>query len=347
MKKKLWYKVSERSKEFYTNRAPTYEKYFKPLNPIGDATPKELFDFLTNNKKAIYSSSGLFYKVIKKGPRIELPSGVYSYSYIEFSSKYSNQLFPIELREDLFIETNSIYNQVTSDIKRFLENEAIYKDNGALYKKGILLYGPPGTGKTSLIRHIIKTTIPKDAIVIFLGESLPSEDMIVTLKKSLKDRLKVFVFEEITHHTEDSYCTKKLLTFLDGEESLNNCLTIATTNYPENLPLNIADRESRFDQIYKIDFPNSAERLKILSFYLKREPSKEEMKDTSGLSFAAIKEAVFFSILRGVSLIDSLSLTKDRKQKVKKAFSESKALGIGRGEESEQENREDAEEFFK
>ena len=183
------------------------------------------------------------------------------------------------------------------------------------------------THNTSIIRVLVKNEIPKDSVVVFF-EFMPTTDAVNAMKKSLSERLKVFVFEELANLLEHSKM-ERVLDFLDGEKSIDRTLMIATTNYPERLPGNIIERPSRFDKMYKMGHPKAKERKLILGHYLMREALDEEVKATDGLSTAALKEISLLTHLRKLTVMEAAKLMKDHSALVKKDFSETKSLGFG------------------
>lgn len=186
------------------------------------------------------------------------------------------------------------------------------------------------THNTSMLRCIVANELPKDAVVIFF-ETMPSNGFIKKMKETLGSRLKLFVFEELANVVEGSRL-ERVLDFLDGEKSIDKTLMIATTNYPERLPGNIVERPSRFDKLYKMGHPKASERKLLLNHYLLRPATEEEVTATDGLSTAAIKECSFLVHMKKISLAEAAKLLKTHSELVKKEFSESRPIGLGRGD---------------
>jgi SpoVK/Ycf46/Vps4 family AAA+-type ATPase len=192
------------------------------------------------------------------------------------------------------------------------------------------LYGPPGNGKTSLIREVIRAQISapvsNDAVIIFM-DRIPPRRFIRTIQATLSNRLKVVIFEELAAALKNSELDHALA-FLDGETSLDRCLILATTNYPERLPGNIVDRPSRFDKLYRISDPDEQCRELLLENYLGRKIEPSEIQTTKGLSTAGIREACLLVRLKNIPFTDASLLLQRHRDFVKKEFGAIKEIGF-------------------
>jgi SpoVK/Ycf46/Vps4 family AAA+-type ATPase len=340
--KKMWAFQQKSIGSFYSIDAPVKFIY----NYTGDGskkpTPKELLEIKDKVEKEftqqdqVYVASviyqtieGLvFSQVLNEDLCVTLPDGIYKYSPIERSS-WPERLVPIEIRDDEYVSVKGISNDIIRDIKWFVENEALYSKLNIMYKYGLLLYGPPGEGKTSLIRDILSKHMPEGAVAIMIGNKFPEPSFMNHIKLTLKDRFKIFVFEEISHLTSDRYhCLEQLLSFLDGEDSMNKSIIIGTTNYPEQLPGNIVNRPSRFDKIYKVGSLSEEDRTSMLTRFLLRAPTASEVINTYGKSTAMIKEICTVSHKRQCSL-DEATIVLEKQAKIASSdFMERKGIGI-------------------
>lgn len=328
-----WYVNETSTDKYYTNEVATKREYIHHGEGNSMPTPKELKELLEANPEGFLEDfTGLVRVYDAKGTvkkPVELPSGCYTHQPGSHSGSPPERLVPTELRKDSYIKMESIYNPLVDDIKAFLANEAIYRQIGTIYKRGLLLYGPPGEGKTSLIRCLAKNELPADAVVIFF-EVMPSPSFIEHLKLTLSTRMKFFIFEELANMIENARL-ERVLDFLDGEKSIDKTCMIATTNYPERLPGNIVERPSRFDKLYKMGHPKSSERKLLLTHYLTRIPTDEEVKMTEGLSTAALKECCFLIHLRGMTMELATKALKKHSELVKSDFADpKKQMGLGR-----------------
>jgi hypothetical protein len=230
----------------------------------------------------------------------ELPFGCYK--YVQENEDPCDRLVPIALREDFFLCNQELFKQIETDVIKFQEAQAIYEEMQVLYKRGVLLYGDPGSGKTSLIRYLTKTLFKQDCHIIWM-DHIPGLSLVREFCKI--KTLKVFVIEEISSANRNAYEMKVLLEFLDGESSVSNSLVLATTNYPEELAKNLADRPSRFDLVIEIKDPTPTEAKAFFEHFLKQK--LDGMFETDelfrGLSISHIKEVCLLSKFYGWPLL--------------------------------------------
>lgn len=190
---------------------------------------------------------------------------------------------------------DSLISNVLEEINKFWSTGDVFKQYGFLQRRGYLLYGPPGTGKTVLVKQIIDRIV-KDRGIVILSNVPPSmvSKALQYLNKIEPSRQIVCVYEDI-----DAIIARwgeaELLALLDGEDSTDHVLNIATTNYPEKLDKRIISRPRRFDRIIKISYPDAEMR----KFYFKHKMPdisdvelNDWVKNTDEFTFAALTELV-------------------------------------------------------
>lgn len=291
-------------------------------------TPKQVAEFLDKHPGADFIRGNIFTIYDHKRtdePEVELPAGTYSYE--PGNPDNPPRLIPMDLRRDSYLETPGMFGDLATDVKDFLGAEGIYRDMGIQYRRGILLYGPPGNGKTSLIRELVRKSIPEDSLVIFM-DLLPGRSFIDAIRKTLADRMKVFVFEELAAVMEQTRL-EKVLDFLDGERSVDRSIVLATTNFPEKLPHNLVDRPSRFDRLYKMPDPDDATRKTMMEYFLKTTVGEQDVVATRGLSIVALREVAILVKKSRYSVPKAVKQLKEHRELVKKEFAESKSIGFG------------------
>lgn len=253
--------------------------------------------------------------------KVILPPGTYNYKPSGMSTP--ERLLATKNRTDSHVPLEKQYAPIVSAVNEFLNSHEVYKQINVLYKRGFLLYGPAGTGKTSGLRTIIANHLPQDAVVITL-DTIMSDEFILFLKKTLSNRLKVFIIEELANVCNRSDLIERTLTFLDGENSLNNSIIFATTNYPEKLEANIVDRPSRFDAIFKIGTPDQQEREVLMKFFLQREVTIDEVTNCKDMTTAQIKEVCILSQIKKISVIECANKMRAHSKLVQKEFMDTK-----------------------
>jgi hypothetical protein len=288
-------------------------KYLNKLQKIADRNPKITFSHynremlrLFREKRPISIAGGKFY----------LFDGGYPYP--------DQYLVPLDLRDEKIFHLDK-YQDLINFIREFSHKKDFYTQRNLFYKAGIFLYGPPGNSKTTFIRYLLKNVIDPTAVVIWCN-ALPG----VTLTQELRkiSGLKVLIFEELTTTVSNEYAIKKFLEFTDGENSLNNCLIFATTNYPEQLSANVVDRKGRFDKMVRFDNPDTIQRREIiLNYYPECNSIDDYVKATKDFSFADIRECYIQQDIYGVDFLTSCKQFKDHKQFVKDHFNKGTKIG--------------------
>ncbi len=313
---------------------------------------EELFDEIDSQEDPIYTgdfeeeikleSSYIQWSVGENGRYIpchktiqKVPSGIYELGmsqelgfHIQRQLHFSDDLMELPMKET---------QEILADIKKFWNNEAVFKRYGYTHKRGILLHGPPGNGKSYLIQVLARHMINEmkgivlnlkdhQGIELFLNYAGP---VIRTIER---DRPIIVLMEDIDNILEYSNSTlTKILNILDGLKQINKVVYIATTNYPEKLQERISNRPSRFDRKVRIGPPDAA----VREYYIRHKLKKEDIKkidvklwveETEGLSISHIKELIVSTIILGMSFEEALEIMK---QMGNRTSSNNDGKGIG------------------
>ena len=197
-------------------------------------------------------------------------------------------ILPAELKKDIVDNT-----------ELFFQKNDFFEGLGIPRKRGFLLVGQPGNGKTFLCHAMafhMHTMFNVKALTFNINASIDT-DLIIDLYRIAAERSPALVIiEDIESLLTDTGVTRSgLLNVLDGLNSPNGVLTIATTNYPERLDPALAHRPSRFDRVWTIPLPDANQRIEYLQTLFSSYNFSEDMytafaKKTEGWSMAYIKE---------------------------------------------------------
>jgi len=228
---------------------------------------------------------------------------------------------------DSLIFPNDFKQQIVGDFERFLDSRERYQSFGAPWKRGILFTGPPGNGKTHFIRALINhLEIPCFYVKSFeMGDHFASSGIQYVYKTVRRTRPCILVLEDLDSLIDDSNRTY-FLNELDGFESNDGIITVATTNHPERLDSAILERPSRFDQKWNFALPGVSERRRYLELWNQKLPDDAKLIDrhldilsesSQKFSYAFLKELCLGSILKWVqedakhSLFDTMNLYRE------------------------------------
>jgi len=208
--------------------------------------------------------------------------------------------------KDIVLQKGAIDN-LNRHVINFISNLEKYKDAGIRSSRGILLTGPPGTGKTLCCSILINQT---DSTVIYVTRNAVTDrgqiDDLYKLARFLAPTLVVFedidTLGGIDREDADHPLLGEFLNCLAGVEENEGVITLATTNYPQNLDWALADRPGRFDVRINFGYPDVDARRLIFEKYLNNcEQSKINYKSwakkTDGYSGAYLRELAALSFM--------------------------------------------------
>ena len=146
-----------------------------------------------------------------------------------------------------------VFDKARKAVQKFVLPE-MYKAREAMnmmHKIGVVFDGKPGTGKTFLAGQIASTLAAEhNAIsIISTDHEISYPGLVDHIREFDKDRLIVIVMDEFEksrarYHSE-------MLSFLDGTDSRDNVVVIATINDITEMPSYLKDRPGRFENILK------------------------------------------------------------------------------------------------
>ena len=184
---------------------------------------------------------------------------------------------------------------VINNVRAFWKAKPVFKHLGLMHKRGGLLWGPPGTGKTAAVEILAQDVINSGGVVLMCEDHpRPLRDCIGYIRSVEPDRPIVCIMEDL----EDLIAAdeRTLLSMLDGENSVEGIVYMATTNNITQIPERIRNRPSRFDEVLEVGFPSLASRRAYLAArthgYLEAPMLDKWAADTQGMGMSHLRELI-------------------------------------------------------
>ncbi len=232
----------------------------------------------------------------------------------------------LDLSMDEYISVKS--TDIREHINTFVKYRENYEKEGFKHSERILLHGPPGNGKTMEILNAINHSKKDGIISIFIPSSVDLH-FIHDFRKALEGENVIFVIEELAERTKDNDDVEEVLSFLDGENSWDNSFVISTTNYPDVLPPNIADRPGRFNKIIEFKAPTLKEKQNyLIGKGIDSDVAERVAKESEGMSLDHLAYAVKQYKIFGTNPVDVIKESKEMRKKVQAIFNKRERAGI-------------------
>ncbi len=173
-----------------------------------------------------------------------------------------------------------------------LDYPEVFEELDMQAAKGMLMYGPPGTGKTLLAKAVANEAQSNfisikgpELLDKYVGES--EKGVREVFSKARENAPTVIFFDEIdaiaTERGQSSgdsgvgeRVVSQLLTELDGLESLEDVVVIATTNRPDLMDSALL-RPGRLDRHVHVPVPDEPARRKILEVHTRDKPLADDV----------------------------------------------------------------------
>lgn len=258
------------------------------------------------------------------------------YYTIGMNQQQGFSIFPEKINTDKIYKLyDDKVKNLIAQINLFWTKEQLFKDEGIIYKRGILLTGPPGTGKTSIINMLCMELINKGGVIFYIKTANDLKFYVNFIQKHFRmiepKRNIITIIEDIDniYYQDSSY----LLSFLDGEKQIDHNVVVATTNRIQELD-DLILRPSRFDLIMTINAPDKEVKRNYLT--KKGVPAdniEEWLKKTDEFTFADLKELYIAYKMFDYTLDESIEKLKEQKSFVSNTTfvdpSKKKVAGFG------------------
>lgn len=224
-----------------------------------------------------------------------LPSGVYVGS-IDMYGGVHFDAHPIQT--DGLVELHKgVTANVIGEVDFFFTDEVKerFRRRNIMHRRGILLHGPQGTGKSCTIYQLIELLVQKDVVVLYEPRPDQLSTFISCVRAQDPDRHILVIWEEFDDKLDN--WESKILQLMDGAESVNNIIFVATTNYLEMIPARVKNRPSRFARLIEVSFPDPEGRREFLMNKMLPEDLQEQDLDqwvalTEGMVIDHMKELI-------------------------------------------------------
>jgi hypothetical protein len=290
-------------------------------NPMGSLAPHVTEEKSEGNIKGWVRNGGESYQTAQEISDT-LPPGVYTLELSDGKKFFTPQKFPSDSPVSLpGLPSDYILDQ----IKEFWSKENLYKKYKFIHKRGILMYGPPGTGKTCIIRLLCDEIISAGGVVFTVTDFYTAARCISHFRTYETTRPIMTVMEDVEGIFEGESGNSQIqyaLSFLDGQDQVDNIVHVATTNQPESLADRFIKRPGRFDLVIGIHAPTSETREAYLRHVCDNQISEEILKEivvkTEGLALSYLRELTSTYLCLGIPLdVTLLRLKADFAKKLK------------------------------
>lgn len=243
--------------------------------------------------------------------------------------------------------------ELRSQVEAFFNSKEKYHQLKLPYRRGFLLVGPPGNGKTTACKIVASMYPQVFFLIMAVTRNTDDQEFKSALTLASKNGPAVLLIEDMDKLNFDRVPISSFLNMLDGFETKEGVLILATSNEPQLLDKALAQRPSRFDRVFAFDIPGEPQRYDLLKKRAGAHFGDDELKAVAKackeMSMAYVQEVVVNALLHAIhagrdpkagDLKRSLTALQKQQKQVKQIYdtgvSEKKGLGF---------NRDDGDEF--
>ena len=237
---------------------------------------------------------------------------------------------------------------VETGILSFLQKSDLFIKSGIPFKRGILLYGPPGNGKTLMCRLIASKA--KASVICTTPKNISEMGSIAGIYNLARVVSPSIIFlEDLDLIGQERFGSTtagllgELLNQMDGYQTNNGVITIATTNKLMVLDKVLANRPGRFDVSVELGNPTQENRIALFELFTRSIDLHSEIdfhalsQSTEGYSCAKIREVVTRTRILSADQVKEIKplTTDDFLETVKLMESKKSKVGFANGQSAD------------
>jgi len=158
---------------------------------------------------------------------------------------------------------------IDGQVASFFEQEKLYRKLRLRYRRGFLFVGSPGTEKTMMIRRLVCRCHDRygaQSWTLKIRECVDEDDIETLFHEAAGNAPTLVILEDMDSLTKESRVTRAgLLSQLDGLDTVQGLLIVATTNNPQDVDPALLHRPSRFDRVWHFSPPDEELRRNYLN----------------------------------------------------------------------------------
>jgi SpoVK/Ycf46/Vps4 family AAA+-type ATPase len=196
-------------------------------------------------------------------------------------------------------------DEIRHNVESFLKAKRQYSRLKIPYRRGLLFAGPPGCGKT-LTAKVIAACTKATVYLLPLRADLDDDTLSRVFGVAAEDAPSILILEDLDRLPSTGKASVSfLLNLLDGINSPQGVMVIATTNAPEKLDQALLNRPSRFDRVWHFGLPGFDERVRLMRKAglgrFGEQAIQTAAHQSTGFSMSYVQEIVVSAFLRAIN----------------------------------------------